>query len=106
MNTTPNDPNEVISQMVALRIQLAQLEAQINALKPAFFDACAAQEMLQFPHEQALIFRKLTPGKWDYPSHILEQGKRLKQLKQQFQQTHEPVAGREIIWSLKLTTSL
>ena len=92
--------------MVALRIQLAQLEAQIDALKPAFFAACATQEMPKLQHEEALIFQKLTPGKWDYPSDIVEQEKRLKQLKHQFQKTHEPVAGREITWSIKLTSPL
>lgn len=103
MNTTTSEPSEIIDQMIALRIQLGQLESQIEALRPAFFQACAAQEISQFQHEQALISRRLTPGKWDYPNDILEQERQLKQLKQQFQQTHEPVAGREIIWSIKLT---
>ena len=99
-------PNDVINQMITLRRQLAQLETQIEALKPAFFDACMAQEASQFQHQQALIFRRLTPGKWDCPSNIIDQERRLKQLKQQFQQTHEPVAGREAIWSIKLAPEL
>ena len=103
MNKTTAQPSDVIDQMVILRRQLAQLEAQIEALKPAFFDACAAQKVSQFQHQQALIFRRLTPGKWDYPNDILEQEEQLKQLKQHFQQTHEPTAGRDIIWSIKLT---
>lgn len=103
MNITTAEPCDVIDQMVALRLKLAQLEAKIEALKPAFFDACATQEASQFQREAAVISRRLTPGKWDYPSNITEQEQRLKQLKQQFQQTHEPVAGREIIWSIKLT---
>lgn len=102
MNPTTANPNDVINQMIALRYQLAQLEHQIAALKPAFFEACTAQNVTQFEHEQALIFRKLTPGKWNYPSDILEQEHRLKQLKEQFQQTHEPMAGREITWLIKL----
>lgn len=73
MNTTQTQPNDVIDQMVALRKQLAQLEAQIEALKPAFFNACAAQEVDQFQHPQAVIYRRLTPGKWDYPSDLIEQ---------------------------------
>lgn len=103
MNLTTAEPNDVIDQMVALRIQLAQLEAQIETLKPAFFDACANQKASQFQRESAVIFRRLTPGKWNYPSDITEQEQRLKQLKQQFQQTHEPVAGRDVIWSIKVT---
>jgi hypothetical protein len=79
MNTSLTQPNEVIDQMVALRTQLAQLEAQIEALKPAFFDACAAQAVDQFQHPQAVIYRRLTPGKWDYPSDLIEQEQRLKQ---------------------------
>jgi hypothetical protein len=102
MNPTPTQPSDVIDQMVALRKQLAQLEAQIGALKPAFFEACAAQAVDQFQHQQAVIYRRLTPGKWDYPNDLIEQEQRLKQQKRQFQETHEPVAGREVIWSIKL----
>jgi hypothetical protein len=72
MNTTTTRPSDVIDQMVALRQQLAQLESQIEALKPAFFDACATQEDSQFQHEQAVISRRLTPGKWDYHSDLIE----------------------------------
>ncbi len=103
MTRTTAEPSDVIDQMVALRIQLAQLETQIEALKPAFFDACATQEASQLQRESAVIFRRLTPGQWNYPSDITEQEQRLKQLKQRFQQTHEPVAGREVSWSIKLT---
>ena len=102
MNSTTTIPSDVIAPMVALRLQLTQLEAQIDALKPDFFDACAAQEVDQFQHQQAVIYRRLTPGKWDYPSDLIEQEQRLKQQKRQFQETHEPVAGREVIWSIKL----
>lgn len=102
MHKTTAQPIDVIDQMVALRRQLAQLESQIEDLKPAFYDACAAQDVSQFQHQQARIFRRLTPGKWDYPNDILEREQQLKQLKQHFQQTHEPTAGREIIWSIKL----
>lgn len=104
MNPTPTQPSDVIDQMVSLRKQLAQLEAQIEALKPDFFDACAAQAVDQFQHPQAVIYRRLTPGKWDYPNDLIEQEQRLKQQKRQFQETHEPVAGREVIWSIKLAT--
>lgn len=106
MTTTAAKLSDVIDHMVALRRQLAQLESQIEALKPAFFDACTAQEASQFQLQQALIFRRLTPGKWDYSSDIIDQERRLKQLKQQFQQTHEPMAGREVIWSIKLAPEL
>lgn len=103
MTKSPTQPSDVIDQMVALRKQLTQLEAQIEALKPAFFDACTAQDAEQFQHQHAVIYRRLTPGKWDYPSDLIEQEQRLKQQKRQFQKTHEPVAGREVIWSIRLT---
>lgn len=106
MNTDILNSNQVIDQIIALRLQCAELEQQIENLKPAFFKACAAQAASQFRHNQALISRRLTPGKWDYPSDIVTQEKQLKQLKQQFQQTHEPVSGREITWAIKLTTPL
>ena len=106
MNTDMLTPDNTINQMIELRLQLAQLERQIDALKPAFFDACTAQEVAQFRHEHAIISRRLTPGTWAYPTHILEQAEHLRQLKKQFQQTNEPTAGREVIWSIKLTTQL
>lgn len=97
-------PDDVIDQMVTLRIQQAKLNNQINILKPQFFEACAAQEAAKFEHEQAVISRRLTPGKWDYPDQVAEQEEQLKKLKRQFQETHEPTAGREVIWSIKLAT--
>ena len=106
MNTDILSPDDTINQMIELRLQLAKLERQIETLKPAFFDACAAQEAAQFRHEHAIISRRLTRGTWDYPTHILEQEEHLKQLRLQFQQTNEPTAGREITWSIKLTTQI
>jgi len=66
MTITTAKPSDVIDQMVALRIQLAHLETQIEALKPAFFDACATQAASQLQRESAVIFRRLTPGQWNY----------------------------------------
>lgn len=94
-------PTEVIQQMIDLRIQLDELEGQIEALKPAFFEACATQGDNKFEQEGALITRRLTPGRWAYPDHITTQERQLKFLKEKFRQTHEPTAGREIIWSIK-----
>lgn len=102
MTTEITTPDNVIDQMVALRIQQAKLNEQINTLKPQFFEACATQEKARFEHEQAVISRRLTPGKWDYPEQVVKQEDQLKKLKQQFQETHEPTAGREVIWSIKL----
>lgn len=45
---------DVINQMINLRIQLADLEHQINTLKPAFFAACAEQDNNQFELERAM----------------------------------------------------
>lgn len=103
MNTDILSPNDVINQMVALRVQRAELDHQIDILRPIFFEACAALDISQLRHEHALISRKLTPGQWNYPNHILEHEQRLKQLKQQFRETHEPATGREISWSIRLT---
>jgi len=102
MSTDTASSDNVINQMVALRVQRAKLDHQINSLKPLFFKACAAQDKSRFEHEQATISRRLTPGKWDYPERIVEQENRLKQVKQQFQETHEPTTGREVIWSIRL----
>jgi len=101
MNTTKH--NEVINQMVALRLQRAELDNQIETLQPTFIEACAALDISQLEHEQALIFRKLTRGQWDYPNHIQEQEQQLKQIKQRFRDTHEPTTGREISWVVRLS---
>jgi hypothetical protein len=98
-------PPDVIELMIDLRIQQAELEQEINALKPAFFDACAQQNTDHIPNERALIFCKLTPGQWNYPEDIIEHEQQLKQLKQDFRENHEPAAGREISWALKLLTA-
>lgn len=104
MNMDTLSPNDAINQMVALRLQRAELEAQIETLKPTFLEACATLDISQLRHEQALISRKLTPGQWDYPDSIIESEQQLKQLKQKFRDTHEPTAGRELSWVIKLTT--
>ena len=102
MTTAITNPDDIINQMVSLRLQQAKLNHQIDTLKPLFFEACATQEASRFEHEQAVISRRLTPGKWDYPNHLVEQEEELKKTKRQFQATHEPTAGREVIWVVKL----
>ena len=92
--------------MIELRIQLVQLEQQIQALQPAFFAACLAHDTDKITHDRALITRRLTPGQWAYASNVLEQEALFKHLKQQFQQAHEPTGGREVIWAIKLLLTL
>lgn len=104
MNTKALSPNDTINQMVSLRLQRAELDNQIETLKPTFLEAYAALDISQLRHEQALISRKLTPGQWDYPDNIIEGEQQLKRLKQQFREAHELTAGREISWSIRLTT--
>lgn len=94
--------SEVINTMIELRIQLAELEQQIQALQPAFFAACVALNTDKIALERATISRRLTPGHWSYSADIVQQEDLLKQLKRQFQQTHEPISGREITWAIKL----
>ena len=103
MNTKATSPDDIINQMVALRLQRAELDDQIEMLQPAFIEACAALDISQLEHEQALIYRKLTRGQWEYPNHIQESEQQLKRLKQQFRDTHEPTTGREISWIIKLS---
>lgn len=96
------DPFEVIETMIDLRIQLAQLERQIQALQPAFFAACLMLNQAKIERNRAIISRKLTPAQWTYAADILEQEILLKQLRKQFQQDHEPTGGRETTWMIKL----
>lgn len=95
-------PHQAIEQMIDLRIQLEEIERQIQELKPAFYEACEQLETDQIHHEKALIYCKVTSGKWVYPDNIIKQQQKLKQLKLDFQTTHEPISGREISWVLKL----
>ena len=96
------DPIEIINTMIDLRIQLSELEEQIAKLQPAFFTACLALNTEKISVPRAIITRRLTPAQWTYPADILQQVDLIKQLKQQFHQTHEPTSGRNITWVIKL----
>jgi len=96
------DPLDIINTMIELRVQLAELEQQVQTLQPAFYAACAALELDKIATDRATISRKLTPGKWAYPAEIMQQEDLLKQLKSQFQQENAPMGGREVIWAIKL----
>jgi hypothetical protein len=97
-------PNQAIERMIDLRIQQADLEQQIQALKSAFFEACNQQDTDHIENGRAFIFCKLTPGKWNYPTNIINHERKLKQLKKDFQDNHEPDTGREVFWVIKLLT--
>lgn len=92
----------IIDQMIALHTHKKMLEQKILELEPAFFEACNQQGNDKINREQALVYRKITPGRWVYPHNIVEQQERLKQLKQEFQDAHEPNHGREISWVVKI----
>jgi chaperonin cofactor prefoldin len=99
---SPLSSAKIIDQMIALHTQKKTLEQQIADLEPAFFEACNQQDNDQIDGEQALIYRKITPGRWVYPDNITKLQERLKKLKQQFQDTHEPNHGREVSWVVKI----
>jgi uncharacterized membrane-anchored protein YhcB (DUF1043 family) len=99
-------PLEVIETMIELRIQVAQLEQQIQSLQPAFFAACASLNTEKITHDRATISRRLTPGQWAYAPDVLKQEALFKHLKQQFQKAHEPTGGREVTWAIKLLLTL
>lgn len=96
------DPSQIIDRMIELRSHLSELESQIQALQPAFFAACLALNTDKIALERPIISRRLTPGQWSYSPEIVTQEDLLKQLKKQFQETHEPSGGREVIWAIKL----
>ncbi len=96
------NPSEIIDRMIELRYQLAELERQVQDLQPAFFAACAALNTDRIALERAVISRRLTPARWDYPPDIIEREDRLKALKHEFQESHEPSGGREITWAIRL----
>ena len=99
------NPSQIINQMIELKVQLAQLQQQIQALEPQFKAACLALNTEKITLHQAIISRRLTPGKWLYSPDILTREHELKQLKRQFQQTHEPHSGREVFWAIKLLST-
>jgi len=84
--------------MLDLRIQMSELEQQIQSLQPAFFVACVSLNTDKIALERAIITRRLTPGQWTYSPDIDEQENLLKQLKRQFQQSYEPTSGRDVTW--------
>lgn len=94
--------DQAIGVMIELRIQLAQLKQKIQALQPAFFAACLALNTDKITLERATISRRLSPGQWAYSATIVEQEDWLKNIKQLFKQTHEPIGGREVTWTIKL----
>lgn len=96
------NPTDIIEHMIDLRLQLAQLEQQVKELQPAFFAACLTFNRESIELKQATIKRRLTPGKWSYDPEITGQEHLLKALKRQFQNDHDPVSGRELIWIVKL----
>lgn len=96
------NPSEIVDLMIELRLRLSELEQQIQVLQPTFFAACVALNTERIALERATISRRLTPGQWVYSPDIVTQEDLLKQLKRQFQQTHEPSGGREVIWAIKL----
>jgi hypothetical protein len=100
------DPNEIIEAMIDLRLQLREVERQIQALQPSFYAACALLNMEKIALQRAVITRRLTPGQWDYSVEILEQEALFKQLKQEFQELHEPNNGRDVYWMIRLLVTL
>ncbi len=58
------DPSEIIERMVDLRCQLAELERQIENLRPLFFAACFTLDTDTIAVERAIISRRLTPARW------------------------------------------
>lgn len=96
------NPIDIINAMLDLRIQMYELEQQIQSLQPTFFVACASLNTDKITFDRAIISRRLTPGQWTYSPDIDEQTNLLKQLKQQFQQSHEPTSGRDVTWIVKL----
>jgi hypothetical protein len=97
-----SNPSEIIDTMIELRVQLFELEKQIQALQPAFFAACLALNTDKIQRDRAIITRRLTPAQWTYSAEILDQEALLKQLKQLFQQNYEPSSGRNVTWAIKL----
>jgi len=89
------NPSEIVDRMIDLRCQLAELERQ--DLQPAFFAACLALNTDTIALERAVISRRLTPGRWLYSPDIIAGEGLIKQLKREFQQTHEPSGGREVM---------
>jgi hypothetical protein len=92
---------DTVDEFISLRQQLDALQHRIEAMQPAFYAACASFGIDKIQAEHAIINRRLTPGKWGYSPSILSQEEALKKLKLQFQKAHEPIAGREVIWSVR-----
>ena len=100
--TTQETPEQIIDLMIDLRIEQNRIDQAINELKSRFFEACKAQNTNQIFHNKAIIYKRLTPGKWTYSPEITALENELKSKRKEFQQFHEPSAGREEIWGVRL----
>ena len=99
---TQETPEQIIDRMIALRIEQNKITQDINALQTQFVEACKAQNTDQIQHDKALIYKRLTPGKWIYSPDIIAIEQELKAKRKEFQQQHEPNAGREETWVIRL----
>ncbi|UFP94027.1 hypothetical protein [Gloeobacter morelensis] len=94
---------EIIDKMIDLRLRLAAIESEIQAVQPEFYLACAAISDDKIETPRATISRRFTAGRWEYSPPIVQMEEDLKRLKKDFQKKHEPTEGREVIWAVRLT---
>ena len=81
-----NQPNDVIDQMVELRLQRAQLDQRIEALKPAFHQACTALDRLSVQTSKCTHFSQADAWAMSRILTLFKKEKQLKRLKRQFQE--------------------
>ncbi len=74
-------PIDIIDAMIELKIQLQNIDDQIQALQPTFFAACLSLNTEKIERTRAVITRRLTPGQWTYSIDIVEHESLLKHLK-------------------------
>jgi len=98
------DVMPIIQHYVNLKRREKKLQQKIEAAYEEFAKAATAIEANGMKVGIAKIELSRTPFKWDYSPKIVKAEKAVKELKANFQETHEPSGGGEPVW--KVVTNL
>jgi hypothetical protein len=98
------DVMPIIEHYVRLRKMEKRLQKKIEVAYDKFAAAATAIEADGMEVAKAKIQLSRTPFQWSYSPKIVKAEKVLKELKANFQETHDPSGGGEPVW--KVVTNL
>ncbi len=94
------DVMPVIEAYVALKRKIKKLEDKAKADYEAFAEAAAAIEADGMKIGQAKIQLSRKPFQWEYSPKIVKADEAVKELKKNWQATHEADGGGEPVWKV------